>query len=72
MAKRKYDYMKALMDSNNWIEGCTGDFPDVKKILRKLVREAVWHAYVFEFGCKYHSDEQTKELADRIARELIP
>ncbi len=64
-AKKPYDYNHEI----RWAVGVHGYNvcgPQVRRILRKLVREAVaisWHRA---------GDESTEDLADRIAKELVP
>lgn len=77
MSKRKqYDYMVAITDRNNWIEGAAGEFPQIKRVLRKLVREAAakaiadTHEYHRHFGNTW--EETVPPSPDRIAKELVP
>lgn len=64
MSKRKrYDYASAV-----WAED---EYPKAKRILRKLVREAVC-ATVESIDAVPVSDRATQLRADRIAKELIP
>ncbi len=63
--RKRYDFVRAL-----WSEHKTLAYR--KRILRKLVREAVWNAYCQELGCQYCDDETPQKAADRIAKELVP
>lgn len=65
MSKRKqYDYMEALNPDH-----AHSDFIDYKRILRKLVREAVEEAYL-RFNYSDHNSRY--DVAKELAKELIP
>lgn len=67
--KKKYDYVVALDKAH-------GEHPDVtKRILRKLVREAVMAVPYQQREPRFYKDDcgpTQAELAEAIAKELIP
>lgn len=68
MAKRT-DYYRQIIDRDNWVEGTTDEYPYIKRILRRLVRDA---AVRVNAEYDFTNSAVTKQFADRIARELIP
>lgn len=63
--RRRYDYMTAVW--NAAVPPCDVGDPKVRKVLRKLVREAVMTAQIAQSPPRLDIKE-----ANRIAKELVP
>lgn len=63
--RKQYDYMEAVANPDNWVEHAPGEYPAVKRILRRLAREAVLNVTTATPG-------RMLGEAERIAKELIP
>lgn len=65
---KSYNYISATVDAYNRDYSDPEVYhPNIKRVLRKLVRQSV-----LSVGAVSPSVKSIKELADRIAKELVP